>query len=224
MSLVPLHVAFTLFCSFYSYCDRCSLPSPFHLFHWIVPAQGPVCCHTLKSAPASCYMGMSPLPPPRSAWEIPHGPGLLVAMKLHHLVEHPSVTAQPLFSSQVRTILSISCKYWCTLATFQKHCDHPHTTPHNSSSCLSGRTPTLLPGLNPLKQLQIDNRLHSATTFPSRMEAWDGKQVTAAVTYCPPSLGAEGADVTWSVAQSASPGTCPVAKGEMHFPFPSPQC
>lgn len=36
----------------------------------------------------------------------------------------PSVTAQPLFSSWVRAISNTCCKYWCTLATFQKHCDH----------------------------------------------------------------------------------------------------
>lgn len=32
MSLVPLYVALTLFCSFPPYCDRCSQPSPFYLF------------------------------------------------------------------------------------------------------------------------------------------------------------------------------------------------
>lgn len=132
-SLAPLYVAFTLFCVFHPCCDRrCPLPSPFHLFHGTVPAQGPVCCHTPRSAPASCYMGMSPLPPPSSEWGIACGPGLVVAMKPHHLAweeQFPSVTAQPLFSSQIRAISSTSCKHWCTLTTFQKHYDHlpPHT-------------------------------------------------------------------------------------------------
>lgn len=111
MSLVPLYVAFTLFCSFHPYRGRCSLPSPFHLFHWTIPAQGPVCCHTLRSAPASCYMDVSPLPLPSSGWGIAHGHGLLVAMKPTHLVwetQFPSVTAQLLFSSQVRAISSTS--------------------------------------------------------------------------------------------------------------------
>uniref|UniRef100_A0A8D2MI53 Formin homology 2 domain containing 1 n=1 Tax=Zonotrichia albicollis TaxID=44394 RepID=A0A8D2MI53_ZONAL len=121
-----------------------------------------------------------------SGWGAARGPGLVVAMKPHHLVwkaQFPSVTAQP-FSSQVRAISNTSCKYWCTLATSQKHYDHLPPPPQNSSSCLSWRTPTPLPGLSPLKQLQADNMLHSATTFPSRMEAWNGNQVTAAVTYC----------------------------------------
>lgn len=56
-----------------------------------------------------------------------------------------------------------------------------------------------------------------ATAFRSRTEAWDRNQVTAAVTYCPLPGGQRWQNITWSVAQMASPGICLVVKGEPHF-------